>query len=213
MREKNMAIRKNWALLAALLAIGVALGAHLGDAPEARAADHAEAPGAAADPAADIADFYAWHTAYDTLVMVVTYAPLTAAGGAATWDADVLYGFHIDTDGDNVSDIDVRTRFGQDENDAWGMLVEGIPGERPLVGPVATMAEGPSGAKAWAGLTDDPFFFDLEGYTDTLATGTLSFDSTRDSLAGTNVTSIVVEIPLSSLGATELSLWATTARK
>lgn len=209
-----MAIRKNWTMLAALCVTGAMLGGHLTDAPEARAADHAEAPGAAADPAADIADFYAWHTANDTLVMVVTFAPLTPAGGEATWDADVLYGFHIDTDGDNAPDFNVRTRFGQNDADEWGMLVEGLPGEDgPLVGPVETMAEGTNGAKAWAGITDDPFFFDLEGYTTTLDTGTISFNPNRDSLAGVNVTSIVVEVPLSALGSTDLSLWATTGRK
>ena len=37
------------------------------------AADHAEAPGAGADPAADIADFYAWRTENDTLVAAVTF--------------------------------------------------------------------------------------------------------------------------------------------
>jgi|AP45_3_1055517.scaffolds.fasta_scaffold17535_2 hypothetical protein len=209
-----MAIRKNWTMLAALCVTGAMLGGHLTDAPEASAADHAEAPGAAADSAADIADFYAWHTENDTLVMVVTFAPLTPAGGEATWDADVLYSFHIDTDGDNTPDFDVRTRFGQNDADEWGMLVEGLPGEDgPLVGPVATMAEGTNGAKAWAGITDDPFFFDLEGFETTLMTGALSFDPNRDSLAGVNVTSIVVEVPLSALGSTNLSLWATTGRK
>ena len=47
------------------------------------AADHAEAPGSGADPAADIADFYAWHTDEGKLVIAVTFAGLGAPGDEA----------------------------------------------------------------------------------------------------------------------------------
>ena len=119
----------------------------------------------------------------------------------------------IDHNGDNVSDFQIHTRFGQNALGDWGMQVSNLPGEAgPLVGPVETVNAGAS-AQAWAGLADDPFFFDLEGFETTLMTGALSFDPNRDSLAGVNVTSIVVEVPLSALGSTNLSLWATTGRK
>ncbi|MCA9729372.1 MAG: DUF4331 family protein, partial [Candidatus Eisenbacteria bacterium] len=67
----------------------------------------------------------------------------------------------------------------------------------------------------FAGWRDDPFFFDLAGYQMTLQTGDLSFDSTRDSFAGLNVTAIVVEMDLSAaLGSgSKINLWATTGRK
>ena len=46
-------------------------------------------------------------------------------------------------------------------------------------------------------------------------TGTLAFDSTRDSFKGTNTNTIVLEMPMSAaLGAgTKLKVWATTAKK
>ena len=70
-------------------------------------------------------------------------------------------------------------------------------------------------AMLYSGLRDDPFFFDLAGYIDTLNTGSVSFDSTRDSLAGTNVTAIVVamDIDAASGGNNNIQLWASTGRK
>jgi hypothetical protein len=69
------------------------------------------------------------------------------------------------------------------------------------------------GVKVWAGLFDDPFFFDLQGFRDTLNTGTLSFDSERDFFAGQNLTAVVIEIPkdLIDTGA-PVDVWGATAR-
>ena len=211
---------KGGAFALALTLAGVGLWAGNLDA-----ADHAEAPGTQADAAADIADLYAWHTENDTIVYVLTYAGLTpsiADGGMATYDADVLYGIHNafpNEDGefeDLESDADALIRFGQNGAGDWGMqvtfrmagfpdvTVSGAVGE-PISEEIATGVS----ITAWAGLVDDPFFFDLQGYTDTLATGALAFDPTRDSLAGTNVSAIVIEAPaLSPL----TQVWATTAR-
>ena len=178
------------------------------------AADHAEAPGAAADSAADLADFYAWADG-DSFTAIVTFAPLTAAGGEATYDGDVLYTVHVDRDGDHMPDANIDLRFGQDGDGAWGVQAVGVPGQsEPIEGAVETAIDQ-GGVRLWAGLADDPFFFDLAGFNDTLNTGTVSFDSTRDGLAGTNVTAIVVEVPLADLadGSTTLSTWATSARK
>lgn len=181
------------------------------------AADHNEAPGAMMDNPADIADFYAWHTDSDTLVAVVTFAGLKAAGEPATYDLDVLYGIHIDHNDDNLADIDIWCRFGTNgAMDMTGVQCLNIPGaDGPVEGPVETNIDGGNGVTLWAGLRDDPFFFDLEGFQATLMMGTLMFDSTRDSLAGLNVTAIVIEMPAGDAagGGTTLQTWATTGRK
>ena len=179
----------------------------------ALAADHAEAPGAAADPAADIADFYAWHTSSGSLVTILTFAPLTPAGGSATYDADVLYSIHMDTDKDGVSDADILVRFGQNSAGDWGVQAE-IPGvDSAISGATGEVLES-GGAKVYAGVVDDPFFFDLQGFQDTLTTGTVAFDSSRDSLAGVNVTAIALEFDAAAAtGATQIQTWATTSRK
>ncbi|MFT6161592.1 MAG: hypothetical protein ACJA00_004189 [Myxococcota bacterium] len=175
------------------------------------AADHAEAPGTQADSAADIADLFAWY-AGDDVTVALTFAGLGPAGGSATYDADVLYQIHFDSDADNLADGSIDMRFGESDDGAWGVqatmpdgtIVHGAVGETIVSGDISV----------YAGLRDDPFFFDLGGFRTTLSTGTLSFDSTRDALAGTNVTSLVVEFPRASVdgGGDLISIWATTSR-
>ncbi|MCP4868421.1 MAG: DUF4331 domain-containing protein [Proteobacteria bacterium] len=179
-----------------------------------QAADHAEAPTAGADPAADIADLYAWHTDDSTLVTVLTFAGLGVSGDPAMYDEDVPYGIHIDNDGDAIADQDIWARFAPDSLGNWGLQVQGLPGTgAPVSGAVEQVIEAPGG-RIFAGLRDDPFFFDLGGFNTTVSTGDLTFDSSADSLAGTNVTSIVLEMDLGSAldGAESLSIWSTTSR-
>lgn len=204
----------------AACAMGViAAGTMLATEHTAEAADHTDPPArTAAAPAEDIGDFYAWTRgtgADQTLVLVTTFGGLLAPGAGVKWDADVRYGMHIDNDGDLTPDVDLFVRFGQDPDTmAWGFQLHGLPGEAgPVVG-AAGMTMEFGDADVWVGLRDDPFFFDLMGFTDTLTSGTLSFDSSRDSFAGTNIGVIIVELPVSAIkGAGDtIDLWATTAK-
>ncbi len=200
---------------AGLVAAGTAWFANE-EAPQA--ADHTDPPAAfpAAGDAADIGDLYAWHDANaTTLTVVLTFAgPLPpVADQTGTYDADVLYGIHIDNNDDDIANHDIWVRFAQNDLGEWGLQATGLPGEAgPVEGAVETELSGTS-ARIWAGLRDDPFFFDLEGFQDTLSTGALAFDPTRDSFAGANVTAIVLEVPVSAAmgGNTDpLQIWATT---
>ena len=183
------------------------------------AADHTDPPSRALTPtnAADIADFYAWHKGSgdeQMLVMVLTFAGPSPAGQDAVYDANVLYTVSIDNTGDAQANTQIYVRFGLNPAGEWGVQVINLPGALgPVVGAVESVLE--SGvAKVYTGLRDDPFFFDLQGFQETLMTGTLSFSPMRDSFAGSNTTAIVLEVPLSNaLGVgNTLSLWATTAR-
>ena len=181
------------------------------------AADHSEAPAAQADNAADIADFYAWHEG-NKLVAIMTYGGLqaTSATQTATYDEDVLYTVHIDTNGDQAADKNVNVRFGKNSKGDWGVQVQNLPGATGTVtGAVNSIIDAGNGLSVYTGLRDDPFFFDLEGFNQTLATGTLAFDGTRDSVAGLNVSSIVLEMDLAAAanGSNNLALWASTGRK
>ncbi len=152
------------------------------------AADHTDAPGSSADSAADIADFYAWHTDDGKVVAILTFAPLQGADAEAQYDRDVLYTVHIDNTAaagglttplaplpsdnanDNESDIQINVRFGQDGNNDWGVQIENLPGVADtLEGPVGMMLDGGEGNLVQAGTYDDPFFFDLNGFQTTLA--------------------------------------------
>lgn len=177
------------------------------------AGDHVEAPALLMDLAADIGDIYAWHTDDGNLVLALTWAGYGLRMDPAVYDADVLYSFHFDTNADNEADMSIHARFGTNDAGEWGVQIFDLPGaSEPLEGPVETMLEA-DGVKAWAGLRDDPFFFDKEGYNNTLESGTLSFDAGRDFAVLQNTTAMVVELPLSSISDGAFSVWATTGRR
>lgn len=178
------------------------------------AADHIDGDTAAADPAADLTDLFAWHD--DSKVYVaVNFAGAGSTIDSGMYDADVLYGVHIDLDGDydNGAETDIWIRFGQDSQGNWGVQVENLPGAgAPVVGPVEAVVAAPGG-KVFAGVRNDPFFFDFAGFNDTIATGDVAFTG-ADFFAGLNVTSIVLEMDRNAAaeGADGLAVWATSAR-
>lgn len=189
------------------------------EAPPVDAADHVEAPGSAVDAAADIADLYSWHTEDATIVSILTFAPLLGPGADPVYDSDVLYTIHqafpneSGVFDDFDADATANFRFGQDPDGNWGVQATLVSpmGEIVIEGPVdeTITDDNGIGITLRVGLADDPFFFDMQGLQDSLATGSLLFDSTRDMMAGTNVTAIVLETPLIS---PLTKTWATTAR-
>ena len=186
------------------------------------AADHLDPPtrtdpsqDTTPDRAADIADVYAWHTD-DMVNLVMTFAGPQSPSMPATYDPDVLYTINLSNAGDRTdAEIPIRIRFGtRPDSNQFGVQVRGIPGSGgPIAGPVETNL-AKNGIMIRAGLFDDPFFFDLQGFRDTAATGTLSFDSTRDFFAGQNLTAVVISIPRDRIenGANPVDVWGTTAR-
>lgn len=183
--------------------------------PEAEAADHLDAPAAADDDTADIADFYAWQDG-DKIVAAISWAGFRGPGSPGTFEDDVLFGIHVDSDGDALPDKSVWVRFGLNAAGEWGAKFEGIPGgDEEVIGPVDTVLDAGLGLRAFAGVRDDPFFFDLDGFKATLSSASLAFDGKRDSFLGTNVTMIVVEMSVdgAAAGSDSLQLWATTGRK
>jgi hypothetical protein len=184
------------------------------------ASDHYEAPAVQADPSMDITDLYLFPGASGKTVAVINFAGLgfsldqpTTSG---TYNANALYTLHIDNTGDAVEDTAVYVRFGQNSSGDWGVQVEGLPGSSGAIsGAVETVLSDAGGNRVFAGRRDDPFFFDAQGYLDTLATGTLMITNDRDFLAGLNCTSIVLEFDRDSAldGGSELACWATAGRK
>lgn len=185
------------------------------------AADHLDPPGrtdkafdTTPDRAADIADVYAWHT--DTaFIVAMTFAGPSATTRPGTYDRDVLYSINLSTDGVRETvELPIRIRFGGGGG-GYGVQISGLPGVTgTLEGPVETDLTAANGIKARAGLFDDPFFFDLQGFRETRSSGTLKFDKNRNFFAGLNDTAIVLEIPRSVLGngANPVDVWGSTAR-
>ncbi len=126
---------------------------------------------------------------------------LLEAGVEPIYDRDVLYTVHLDRDGDAISDHDIHVRFGDDGEGNHGVQVSNLPGcDGAIEGPVESVLSDGSLA-VFAGLRDDPFFFDLTGFRETLATGALAFDADRDFFAGTNVLAIVLRMDADDAGA------------
>ncbi|MDZ7588179.1 MAG: DUF4331 family protein [Parasphingorhabdus sp.] len=206
---------------AAMLALPLALQFAQAPAP---AADHLDPP-ARTDPAADmtpdkpadIADVFAFHTA-NSLVLILTFAGPQATTLPATYDRDVLYTINVSNASPRTTaNIPITFRFGKDDQangDQYGIKVSGLPGVTgDIIGAVETDLLK-DGVRVRAGLFDDPFFFDLQGFRETLTTGTLAIKNNRDFFAGQNLTGVVIEIPLDRItnGTNPVDVWATTAR-
>ncbi|MFT5355779.1 MAG: hypothetical protein ACI9KE_002998 [Polyangiales bacterium] len=196
--------------IAALCAIAVAIATNVQDVG---AADHLDPAGRiVAGQAADIGDIYAWNRG-ENIVTALTFAgPNENTEG--TYSRDTLYAINIDgADEGFEPDTTIWARFGQNEGGEWGVWVQNVPGTSAnTVGPVETNIAAGESAQVFAGQLDDPFFMDLQGFNETLSTGTLAFDPERDFFEGLNITALVVEFPKSALDfAGPYHFWATTA--
>ncbi len=216
-----------------LVVLSVSAVAAVAVAATLRSADHADAPLVQVDAAADINDVYAFlsPTDADRLVLVMTTNPFIPPPevGTASFSSDVLYQIKIDTDGDAVENYVVQVTFagnGADQNvTVLGPAQPAVVGEtsRLLSGAPALTGRVSRGATAdvfgnaqmevFAGVRDDPFYFDGERLAEILAGQETSFrDPGIDLLAGMNTLAIVVEFPLTMIGnATNLGIWATTS--
>ena len=184
------------------------------------AADHLDPPGRTdpavdsnPDKAGDIADVYTWPTATD-LAIAVPFAGPQATNLPATYDRDMLYTINISNDDVAFTpEYQIHFRFGQN-GQATGVQFSGLPGiSGAIEGPVeADLRQGATVVRA--GLFDDPFFFDLQGFRATRATGALSFRGDRNFFAGQNLTAAVVQFPRSAVdsGTGKVRIWATSAR-
>lgn len=184
-------------------------------------ADHLDPP-ARTDPAvdstpdiaADIADIFAFHDA-DNLYLISTFGGPAAPTLGAFYDRDVLHTINISTSPPaSSSDITIRFRFGPGANPGeTGISVENVPGVNgAIVGPVEQILSK-DGVRVYAGLRDDPFFFDSQGLRESRTMGTIRFNNQRSFFHAKNITTVAIELPRTRLGtATNLDIWNTTAR-
>lgn len=194
------------------------------------AADHIDAP-AVTGNASDITDFYAFQ-GQDTnnMVFVVNTQGLLSpsATAAAKFDENVMTEINIDNTGDNVEDLVIQAVRRGNSMYFFGPVAPGTTGKTSTIktanqiGSVEISQYGQNaivssqnGYKFFAGPRDDPFFFDLGQYQAILGGTATGFNNPgTDTFAGTNVLSIVVEVPKSSLGtAATLNTWVETKRK
>ncbi|MCB9295131.1 MAG: DUF4331 family protein [Lewinellaceae bacterium] len=195
------------------------------------AADHIDAP-AVTSTTSDITDYYAFQSPEnpENMVFVANLQGLLdpAATASAKFDEQVMIEFNIDNTGDAVEDLVIQAIFQDGKILAYGPAV---PSETGLVSRIeseggaveaeitaynesAIVGSG-KGMKVFAGPRDDPFFFDFARYSDIIAGNAASFNNPgSDTFAGTNVLSVVIEVPKSMLGnAATLNTWVESKRK
>ena len=152
-----------------------------------QAADHLDAPAVMADPSADLNDFYSFVNPNDAneVISILTVHPL--ATGASQFSDAVIYDVWFSADAD--AGVAVQCRF-----DAEQRINCTGPGGATASGNTGNIIDG-DGMRVWAGLTDDPFFFDLTAFRATVASGVPAFtDPGTDFFAGLNTLAIVVGI-------------------
>jgi hypothetical protein len=229
--------RKTAARLVAAAAVAVSFAA--------LPADHVETPSVDADAAADIADVFLFPSPQDArkLVGAITFGgapqPRARIDGSFYCDPDVLYTYFIDRADaagsfDSIPDFEIRVRFGVGGSGRCGMQLEDVPGAGgTFSGPIEKVLSTTSGIRAFAGLRNDPFFFDPQGLTALINTFSrvgqsgdvisafrvASGEPRRDSFGFRNVSAIVFEMDLDTLapkGADgmrpKIRAWATTSR-
>lgn len=180
------------------------------------AADHIDAPAVSAS-SADITDFYAFE-GEDTnnLVFVANVQGLLSptASATASFDENVLVEFNIDTNDDKVEDLVIQAIPRNGKMYFFGPYAPNTTGLNSTINEMATKNEvtitpygsnaiitNNGGMKLFAGPRDDPFFMDFARYGEIIAGNASGFNNPgTDTFAGTNVLSIVVEVPKSQVG-------------
>lgn len=195
------------------------------------AADHIDAP-AVAGGTSDITDIFAFQGQNNNnIVFVANVQGLispTDTDGAA-FDENVLVEFNIDNNGDAIADLVIQATprdgkmyfFGPIAPSQGGLnstiLVDtSINNDVDITGYESNaIVETNNGMRFFAGPRDDPFFFDFFRFNDVLAGNQPMFANPgTDSFAGTNVMSIVVELPKSMVGSGDsVNIWVESKRK
>ncbi len=218
-------MKKKIIILASILA--------LGSVAAIMAADHIDSPSVTGQTT-DITDLYVFRGADpNNLVFVANTQGLLvpSATGAAKFDANTVIEFNIDKDNDNIEDLVIQAKADGNGN----MLIYGpiVPSEKggrskiegdvtaqtaiSVYGASPTSGTGTNGIKVFAGPRDDPFFFDLNQFKKIIAGTASSFNNPgTDTFAGTNVMSIVIEVPKTLLGTIsggKVNVWLEAKKK
>ncbi|MFM2363987.1 MAG: hypothetical protein RLZZ316_2889 [Bacteroidota bacterium] len=195
------------------------------------AADHIDSP-AVTNQSSDITDVYAFRGAdANNLVFVANTQGLLSpsATGAAKFDANTLIEFNVDNNNDNVEDLIIQAIYDGSKMKFYGPVAPSEKGTRSRLegsvtaevavtayGSTAVTATGSNGIKVFAGPRDDPFFFDLDQFKKVIGGTATGFNNPgNDTFKGTNVLSIVLEVPKTLLGAStgKVNLWVETKKK
>lgn len=211
-----------WSAAAAVVALACIIP--LAPAGPAEAADHGETPNVTHDQGSDIADVYLFLDPNDNskvIIAVDTHGFIVPAENAnlGHFDPSIRYRFQIENTGDARGDAFVDVTFSPQTSrtvpqTATIILPSGASFTAPTTLSSATADTAPpptittdaaSGVAFFAGLTDDPFFFDIPAelkYRASRVAGATNpafLTRGRDSFAGYNITMIALSVPAALL--------------
>jgi hypothetical protein len=194
------------------------------------ASDHNDAPNVKGK-STDITDLYVFQAPNNSnLVFVGSVQGLLSPAMTATasFDENTMIEFKVDNTGDNVEDLVIQAVYKGGKMYIYGPVKPAntgfsstVLGTAAVIVPVTPYGHSPivatssNGIKAFAGPRDDPFFFDLDQFHKiTGGTATGFTNPGHDTFAGTNVLSVVVEVPKSLLkSSTKIGVWLQTKQK
>ena len=203
------------------------------------AADHLDAPTVRSDGRIDINDVYVFQSGLNQTgsqtVLAMTIDPAAGLLSPTSFRPGAVYQFNISTNGDTIPEIAYRIKFGGVRpNGTQTMNVLRANGAgNPVAGAGgASVGNGSSyqtislagGGMAWAGLRDDPFFFDLDAFKhfkavlladphtlgglDGLVNCLRTNPGPTDFFVGLNGMAIVLQLPDSAVGGGTIKVWA-----
>src|SRR5262249_15060095 len=214
-RIKKLAALFTWLLIAVATAIA--------PLPPTNAADHAESTSVAGDPGADLADVFAFLDPNDNSKVVLAldvegFVVPSELLNLSFFAPEVTYRFEIENTGDAAPDQKIDITFSDQpaRNQPQTATIK-LPNGRTFTAPttVQTLNATPnpfvvtndaaSGASFFAGLTDDPFYFDIVGFNRFVSSvlggspNPATLQRARDSFAGYNIHMIALEVPAAML--------------
>ena len=208
----------------AILTVALSLILALAPAPRIGAADHGDCPGVGVDRSADLNDVYLFLDPNDNtrVVMMLTVCGFIVPGEAVNFgifDHNLRYRFEIESNGNATPDgfIDVtfseKVTSGATPQTATikSTFFSGFTAQTTVPtlnatppDPVVTTDQN-TGITFFAGLVDDPFFFDIPAFSRFVSSVLAGqpnpgfFNRARDSFAGYNTLSIGLSVPISLL--------------
>lgn len=228
------------------IVLALACAGILTSAPRLHAADHGDAPLVAHDQGVDIGDVYLFLDPNDNsrvILAVTTHGFITPFENAnlGFFDSLVRYRFQIENTGDAKGDLLIDVSFSKQiaRNQRQTATVSfsghcglGVCPQTFTVPDATTLSSGSAavapaqkinsfgpGLKLFAGLTDDPFFFDGPAellYRASRIAGSPNpavFARKRDAFAGYNILTIALSVPRAILeGPRNFACFGTTVR-
>jgi hypothetical protein len=205
------------------LAVVASMSLAFPTAPSLTAADHAEATLVAADPGADIADVFAFLDPNDNTKVVLAmdvegFVVPSEMLNLSFFAPDVTFRFEIENQGGTRAEHTIDVTFSPQTSrstpqTATIKLPNGSTFTAPTTLPTLNASPNPftvttdpsSGASFFAGLTDDPFIFDIVGFNRFVGSvlagspDVTRLQRGRDSFAGYSIHMIAISVPASML--------------